>query len=204
MIKKGFTLSEMLITLGIIGIIAAISVPAVVSNLPCKSKINFIKAYGSLSSIISDIASDETLYPISCASQDLTCTEKLLEDQPAPANGYNVGGSKNFTNANDKLARLVASKMNLNDNNYNNGIFTTTDGTEWTFTASNVGDRIVSVTVKVLGEADTTNTFTVNIDKNGGVHVPAFEREVLNTASDTKKVSFKALMKKNNKAPCGT
>ena len=95
MIKKGFTLSEMLITLGIIGVIAAVTVPAVVGHLPCKSKINFLKAYNSLTTIISDISSDDMLYPATCANKDLTCTDEPLDKSslPEPANEYTKTGS---------------------------------------------------------------------------------------------------------------
>lgn len=37
--NKGFTLSEVLITLGIIGIVSAITIPAIISNMQDKQNI---------------------------------------------------------------------------------------------------------------------------------------------------------------------
>ena len=167
--RKGFTLSEMLIALGIIGILAAISVPAIVGNLPSRSKVNFLKAYGSLSSIIADITSDEDLYYYkddSCPNVNLTCTDRPMVTQPSPAN-------TNYINARDKLAKLVASKMNL-AGGYANYSFTTTDGTVWTFNAPPAG-KLTRVTMRVLGDDDTTKTFTATIDNDGGIELENFE-----------------------------
>ncbi|MBR6126412.1 prepilin-type N-terminal cleavage/methylation domain-containing protein [bacterium] len=190
--KKGFTLAEMLISLGTIGVIAAITIPSIVGTLPCKSKINFLKAYGSFSSVIADITSDDDLYYYNidaCPNVNLTCINAPLVAQPAPANVNN-----NFASARDKLARLVASRMNLTGNyNAANCSFTTTDGTVWTFNAAN-GINVARVTMQVLGEDDTTRTFTATVDRDGGITLPDFEREVLRTSSDTKKNSFKTLM----------
>ena len=48
MIKKGFTLQELLITLAIIGVVAAIVGPGIVGLMPSKSKAMYLKAYNIL------------------------------------------------------------------------------------------------------------------------------------------------------------
>lgn len=58
--KKGFTLSEVLITLGIIGVIAALTIPAVVANYRNKIYVAQLKkVYGQILEATQTIMSDE-------------------------------------------------------------------------------------------------------------------------------------------------
>ena len=50
--KTGFTLAELLITLGIIGVIVAILVPAVNNAMPDENKAMYLKTYDTLSDTI--------------------------------------------------------------------------------------------------------------------------------------------------------
>lgn len=59
-IKKGFTLAEVLITLGIIGVVAAMTIPTLVNNAKHRQlESSFKKAYSALSQAISDLAAKE-------------------------------------------------------------------------------------------------------------------------------------------------
>ena len=65
MIKKhGFTLAEVLITLGIIGVVAALTVPAVNKIRPDKYKITYLKTYDALSQAVQDLANNSKEYPL--------------------------------------------------------------------------------------------------------------------------------------------
>lgn len=61
--KSGFTLAETLITLGIIGVVAAITIPTIVSLSPNKTKIMLRKAYLTIEQIIPKMINDEVNYP---------------------------------------------------------------------------------------------------------------------------------------------
>ena len=61
-IQKGFTMAEILITLAIIGVVAAIALPAVTSLMPDKNKIMYLKAYDSLASTVKDLAYNTTYF----------------------------------------------------------------------------------------------------------------------------------------------
>lgn len=60
--KKGFTLPEVLITLGIIGIIAAVTIPAVSRLRPNEVKVRYMKAYNALTTLIPQIMDNEEWY----------------------------------------------------------------------------------------------------------------------------------------------
>ncbi len=65
--KKAFTLSEALITLAIIGVLAAILIPVIDNVRPDKDKITYKKALYSMQSAISN-AMDSTLYSMAANS----------------------------------------------------------------------------------------------------------------------------------------
>lgn len=132
MIKKGFTLQELLITLGIVGIISAITVPAIMSLRPDKNKSLFIKTYNTIATLTSEILNDTSLY---------------LETYDADGKPNCVGMGCNakpsdpqFNNANyegtSKFAYLLANKLNVDggitSGDTSNVIqFTTTDSIIW-------------------------------------------------------------------------
>ena len=66
MTKKGFTLQETLITLGVIGIVAALTIPSMVKLKPNETKTKYLKAYNSIANITDDILNDDALYRHSC------------------------------------------------------------------------------------------------------------------------------------------
>ena len=57
--KKGFTLSEVLITLGIVGLIAALTIPAVMKNYKNRLYVSQLqKVYSQLSDATKSVISD--------------------------------------------------------------------------------------------------------------------------------------------------
>lgn len=62
--KKGFTLAETLLTLGIIGIVAALVLPMANSLRPDQTKIMYLKAFDSTSQAMRVLAANTRLFPI--------------------------------------------------------------------------------------------------------------------------------------------
>lgn len=60
--KFGFTLTEVVIALGIIGVVAAITAPILNSLIPDKDKIDVLKTYNIIRTINDDIKEDRTLW----------------------------------------------------------------------------------------------------------------------------------------------
>lgn len=114
--KTGFTLAELLITLVVIGIISAITLPAINKLMPDENKINCIKAYDTLSALVKNLASNTKIYPV-CKNPEQNdnqnCSEYPLfnTNQPqllAAFNDDKYSGDK-------KLCNLLASFMNVKD-----------------------------------------------------------------------------------------
>lgn len=149
MAKKGFTLSEVMITMTIIGVLAITLMPILNNLRPNKSQIMFKKAYYTLENTVSLLLNDEALYP-----QDDTLVG-LRNTATAFDNGhtYNVPTTK--------FCELFASKVNLagSANCAAGGFeFTTNDGIVWNLPTATFGDGTTSqvITVDVFG--GTTNT----------------------------------------------
>ena len=60
--KFGFTLSEILITVGIVGVVAALTAPAVSNIMPDRNKMMFMKNYKELTTITEKLLQDPELY----------------------------------------------------------------------------------------------------------------------------------------------
>jgi len=97
--KKGFTLAEVLITLGIIGVVAAILIPYTLTNIEKqKTTATLKRAYSDLHKYLKDFD-----YINDCNGTLVTC-----------AGGYNE-----FI---DKFSEYLESKQNFRRTNRNNGI----------------------------------------------------------------------------------
>lgn len=61
--KKGFTLSEMVVTIGVVGVLALILIPVLRDAMPNQEQAMFKKAYYIIERSVSELINDEDLYP---------------------------------------------------------------------------------------------------------------------------------------------
>jgi prepilin-type N-terminal cleavage/methylation domain-containing protein len=123
--KVGFTLSEVIISLGIIGILAAITAPMLGSLTPDQDKIKVLKAYKMLTDVTTEVLNDPSLYLKNSGCEGLNCIE-----QPTHPEYQN-----NEYTGNNKFSYILASKLELSSDATLSGTavtFTTIDGIEWT------------------------------------------------------------------------
>lgn len=197
MFKKGFTLQELLITLGIIGIVAAITGPAIVGLAPDKSKTMYMKAYNTLLNETNDIMDDPSLFWPIGYNQDGIAEETGLYSSVRPQVApYN---DDEHCQGTTKFPAILSHRLNLaGEPEYGDDsvTFTTIDGIVWTFniveveidtaefpddiTAQSLGYEI-TLTIDVDGDDKGVNhsfdaehmqadQFVFIIDNNGGVH----------------------------------
>lgn len=141
--KKGFTLSEVLLTVGVVGVLAAILTPAIVHVSPSSNKVLFKKAYTMFESAIQEMSNDQLHYP-----PDQTGKTNLTTS-PIVSRGFNYtsvissgDGAMNMPSDStvNKFCYLLADKLDavevINDKTCpispGKGQFTTSEGITWT------------------------------------------------------------------------
>lgn len=105
--KRGFTLAEILISVGIVGVIAAIMLPMVNKFKPDENKIKFLQTYNSLVEIMPSIVNNRLAYPIINEGKlDIYDKSPLLNtESPFVIDGETFKGAKKF-------CRLLATGFN--------------------------------------------------------------------------------------------
>lgn len=107
--KKGFTLAELMITLGIIGIAAAIAAPALLNLMPQKDKMQVIKYNTMINNAIDDLLTTDGIYVTTYdIDGESTCSGLSCTDQPT-VNPYRDKKYK----GNLKFPNLLADKLGL-------------------------------------------------------------------------------------------
>ena len=81
MFKKGFTLAEVLVSLSIVGVVAAISAPALSNMMPDKDKLVVLKAYKSLKDATQELMNDPGYY-INFSDNNANCVGLACTAQP--------------------------------------------------------------------------------------------------------------------------
>ena len=147
--KKGFTLAEALTTMGIIGVVAAIGIPAVVSRRPNQEIVMYRKAYFTIEKVVSELVNDEDFYD-STRGRGLTDT-----GNPAPNTSQCAGGNGKFcclfvekVNSIDPPACVAADRTVV-----------TSDGIAYTLPVSNFA---------------ATQRITVDVNGNNGANCGAW------------------------------
>ena len=106
-VKDAFTTSEMLITVAVIGVMAAFLLPTIGSFAPDKNKSMFKKALDTTTEIVYEMVNDETIYPRTSKDGSLQYTG--LENTEA---AYYMG--KKYVNS-TKFASIFARKLSTNN-----------------------------------------------------------------------------------------
>jgi len=154
--KNAFTLAEIVVTLGIIGIVTAMTAPSLMNLMPDKSKVEVLKVYKLINDATIEMLDDTGLYFSDGTCIGLNCTTKpdrILEGENASTMGNYSGAMK--------YPRLLCYKM-LSDGctvSTNNVKFTTPDGNDWTVTKDK------KITVDINGADGPNLVFTKTYTK---------------------------------------
>lgn len=190
--KTGFTLAELLITLGIIGVIVAILVPAVNNAKPDENKTMYLKTYDTLSDTIKNLASNSQIYPICEQENNINCSENPLLNTGAPLmlplrNDVRYRGDVKLCNLLALSFGAANSSCSAGDYTYsndtfkNNLSFITSNGMQW---------KIVQNRTIADGNATFQADIYVDINGNKG-------NNCIYSATDTKPDIFKFMVAAN-------
>lgn len=109
---RGFTIAELLIILGIIGVVGAVLLPIVNKFMPDKTKIAYLKVHDELKREIQEIAANSLLYPV-CMEEgenSVSCQENPLINTSKPL----IKKFENYS-GDTKLCKLLAFSMDAKD-----------------------------------------------------------------------------------------
>ncbi len=153
--NNAFTLTELLVALGVIGILCAILLPVIFNLLPNQNTVMAKRAYYITTSVISDMINDASCYP------DLTGAVNArvgFDDGFGYANCSEWGGDVNSGtittegNADSKFIQLFTDKVDLRGGG-GSGSFETKDGMYWDISdshfSSSKNSKSASVTIAV-------------------------------------------------------
>lgn len=191
--KPAFTLGEVLMTLAIIGVIAALLIPMIKQIQPDKQKVLFKKAYTNVERVVTELVNDEYLYPEADGKQGLDNTTSVT------VNDRSYGGA-------NKFCELFAMKLNTLENDVNCGgtnvSFITNDSiayympsstfaTEATITIDTNGDKAPNCKFNT-GTCKTPDRFEILVAPDGGIRVTGdLEKDYLRSTSVTKEAGHR-------------
>lgn len=201
MMKKGFTLAEMVTTLGIIGVLAVILMPMLRDVQPNEEMLKFKKAYYIAERVIAELVNDEDLYP---DSDDPEVPQFFGNTETVNYKGEDYQG-------NTKFCELFAAKINrssevdcsektFEDGTAPSGTVTTSDSMVWILPITDFADADTAANIQVDVNGDKApncsynaatcakpDRFTINVFQDGRVMVDGqMEIEYLNRTKISK------------------
>lgn len=144
---RGFTLTELMVALTVIGILVAVVTPAIMKTRPNKNKMMVKKTFYTTEQVVSTLINDEILYPNmreACRTEqdngdDIYCAWGFDYVYPEKYEGSEYAGDYKF-------AALFKEQLNVSQNDTSVSIqnatpddgifypvFFTTDGVKWDF-----------------------------------------------------------------------
>lgn len=192
--KKGFTLAELLITIAIVGVVAALATPTIVKLKPDETKGLYLKAHNILANTTVDIVSDTSLYMTEYnTSEQAVCTGLGCNKMPDYIDNEDASELINTDASGTKFGSLLALRLDVDKDDVetadNSVTFTTTDGIEWKITSKegsvapnglNLKTEENEVVIDINGEDKGKNCeysstcknpdkFKFKVDNNGNV-----------------------------------
>lgn len=162
-LNTGFTLAETLVTIGILSIIAAVTLPLINNIRPNQEQILLKKVYYLIGRNVTELVNDDDFY----RDTGEDATAGFANTEAVKYHGSTYGSDAGGDNGNKKFCELFAAKMNVKDNiscdpnidlassmqkgKAPSGHFTTADGMVWLMPISNFSNK-QSIYIDVNGE----------------------------------------------------
>lgn len=155
--KKGFTLAEVVVTLGVVGIVAAITTPSLMNLIPDKNKVQVLKAYKLINDANVEFLQDTGLYTTDGTCVGLDCTDVPSRPLSGISDQANIKGGL-------KYGRLLCLKMHTDGCSVGSTqiTFTTPDGIDWSV------DRSRNITIDIHATSGQS-TYKFNVNEYGKI-----------------------------------
>lgn len=152
--KLGFTLSELIIALGLIGVIAAITAPAISNLLPDKNKALVLKYHKIISDINNNLINNPGIYwqPADADCEGLACTQQPVA--PPYDSDIKYSGSNKYPN-------LLKDNLDVAVDNSDSATikFMTKDGSEWLLDGGSAAEASFNIIIDFNGSDKGKNCY---------------------------------------------
>ena len=136
---RGFTLSELMVALAVIGILVAIVTPAIFKNRPNKNKMMVKKSFYIVEQVVSTMINDDNMYPDMRSNCGSNYTEETsgvtVTDDKKCYWGFDDTRKVNYegedASGTDKFYKLFKNRINYKSEDSTNHVFYTSDGVKW-------------------------------------------------------------------------
>ena len=162
--RKGFTLTEMMIALAILGILTALVLPMINGNAPSRNRMMMKKAYYTIEDIVRSLINDEGYYS-ELGSDGSTYVGFDNLENGAQCSGNSCSGLHKFP-------ALFSEQLNVDgDVSYGGAgstiaYFTTSDGMQWTVSSELMSTPPAEITDIEPGNNQVVQTIVVDVNGN--------------------------------------
>ena len=162
--KKGYTLAEVLIALGIVGFISAIMLPMINKIKPDPTKITYIKTFDAIMAATQEIAGNALAYPLQDDEKNPTKKYNkcpLFNTAEVKVNGIEYGGDNakfcqflgTTINTIDSTVNCKKDPIIYSDDTFKNNIsFTGTNGVQYLVSTDTTGGYRTDIYIDVNGD----------------------------------------------------
>ena len=85
-LNKAFTLTELLVALGVVAILCSVLLPVIFNMMPNQNTIMAKRAYYTVQTVIADLINDEACYPDKTLASELTEVRVGFDDEGGSPN----------------------------------------------------------------------------------------------------------------------
>ena len=158
--KLGFTITELILALGVIGVLVAITAPAISNLMPNQEKIKVLKYYKLMNDVSQEMLNDQSLYISEDECVAFYCTQKPINEK------YQDDLYKGQSKFGALFVEHVQANTTELTKNSSGAFFYLDDGSYWAFDWSSFD--YVDVMVDINGKHNSSDCFFFAIPKNGG------------------------------------
>ena len=194
--RKGFTLTEMMIALAILGVLTALVLPMINGNAPSRNRMMMKKAYYTIEDVVRSLINDEEYYS-SLGSDGSTYVGFDDLENGASCSGNSCAGLHKFP-------ALFSRQLNVDGEVSYGGAgstiayFTTSDGMQWTVSSEQMSTPPAEITDIEPGSNQVVQTIIVDV--NGNKKPNCIEGEDSCTSGSSKGVDrFKVYVSQSGK-----